>query len=97
MGLVWPRLVWSWLVCLVGPGYYYVPDAGKVKIITHDKDASVYIDGGYVGPVVKAKNLPLRPGTHDVELRDPSGNTFYRESVQVIPGRTTEIHPDRAG
>jgi hypothetical protein len=32
-----------------------------------------------------------------VELRDPSGNTFYRESVQVIPGRTTEIHPDHAG
>jgi hypothetical protein len=68
-----------------------------VKIVTHDKDASVYVDGGYVGPVAKAKNLPLRPGNHDVELRDPSGNTFYRETVQVIPGRTTEIHPDHAG
>ncbi len=83
---------------MVGPGYYYYgPDAGNVKIVTHDKDASVYVDGGYVGPVAKAKNLPLQPGNHDVELRDPSGNTFYRESVQVIPGRTTEIHPDQAG
>jgi hypothetical protein len=80
-----------------GPGYYYGPDAGKVKIITRDKDASVYVDGGYVGPVAKAKNLPLQPGNHDVELRDSSGNTFYRESVQVIPGRTTEIRPDHAG
>jgi hypothetical protein len=68
-----------------------------VKIITHDKDASVYVDGGYVGPVEKAKNLPLQPGNHDVELRDSSGNTLYRESVQVIPGRTIEIHPDHAG
>jgi hypothetical protein len=81
-----------------GPGfYYYGPDAGRVKIVTHDKDALVYVDGGYVGPVAKAKNLPLRPGNHDVELRDPSGNTFYSKSVQVIPGRTTEIHPDYAG
>jgi hypothetical protein len=32
-----------------------------------------------------------------VELRDSSGNTLYRESVQVIPGRTIEIHPDHAG
>jgi hypothetical protein len=56
----------------------------------------VYVDGGYVGPVAKAKNFPLRPGNHELELRDPSGNTFYRESVQVIPGRTTEIHANYA-
>ncbi len=81
-----------------GPGYYYSgPAAGKVKIVANDKDASVYVDGGYVGPVAKAKNLPLQPGIHDVELRDPSGNTFYHESVQVIPGRTIEIHPYQAG
>ena len=80
-----------------GPGYYYGPDFGKVKIVTHDKDALVYVDGGYAGPVAKAKNLPLPRGNHDVELRGPSGNTLYRESVQVIPGRTTEIHPDLAG
>ena len=33
-----------------GPGYYYGPPAGKVKIVTPDKNASVYVDGGYVGP-----------------------------------------------
>jgi hypothetical protein len=68
----------------------------------------VVIRGGFYGPgwgwygpawygVAKAKNLPLPRGNHDVELRGPSGNTLYRESVQVIPGRTTEIHPDLAG
>ena len=68
-----------------------------MKIVANDRDASVYVDGGYVGPVAKAKNLPLQPCIHEVELRDPSGNAFYHESVQVIPGRTIEIHPDQAG
>ena len=84
-----------------GPGYYYYgPDSGKVKIVTHDKDALVYVDGGYVGPgVAKVKESPASTsGNHDVRCAIPSwGNTFYRERVQVIPGRTTEIHPDHAG
>jgi len=49
-----------------------VPTIGKVKIVTHDNDASVYVEGGYVGPIAKAKNLPLPLGDHDVELRDPA-------------------------
>jgi PEGA domain len=77
---------WGW-----GPGYY-VPNAGKVKIVTPDKNASVYIDGGYAGPVAKLKKFSLRPGNHEIALRDPSGHTFYQERVQVIPGKTIEIH-----
>jgi|HubBroStandDraft_1064217.scaffolds.fasta_scaffold07888_6 hypothetical protein len=82
-----------------GPGYYYGygPAAGKVKIVTPDKNASVFVDGGLVGRIAKAKKFPLRPGGHDVELRDLNGRTLFREHVQVIPGRTTEIHTDRAG
>jgi len=63
-----------------------------VKIVTPDKNASVYVDGGYVGPVAKAKKFSLRPGNHDLELRDTDGRTLYHERVQVIRGRTTEIH-----
>jgi hypothetical protein len=48
-------------------------------------------------PLRKLRISRFDPVTNDVELRDPSGNTFYRETVQVIPGRTTEIHPDHAG
>jgi len=78
---------WGW-----GPGYYYGPNAGKVKIVTPDKTALVYVDGGYAGPVAKLKKFPLRPGNHEIALRDPSGHTFYQERIQVIPGKTTEIH-----
>lgn len=77
---------WGW-----GPGYY-MPNAGKVKIVTPDKNASVYIDGGYAGPVAKLKKFSLRPGNHEIALRDSSGHTFYQERIQVIPGKTIEIH-----
>jgi len=74
------------------PGFYYGPGPGKVKIVTPDKNASVFVDGGYVGPVAKAKKFPLRPGNHDVELRDLNGHVLFHERVQVIRGRTTEVH-----
>jgi hypothetical protein len=63
-----------------------------VKIVTPDKSAAVFVDGGYVGPVAKAKKFPLRPGNHDVELRDPNGQVVYSQEVNVMRGRTVEIH-----
>ena len=79
------------------PGYYYGPSAGKVKIVTPDKQASVFVDGGYVGPIAKAKKFPLWPGAHDVELRNLNGHVLYHQHVQIIPGQTTEIHTNPAG
>jgi hypothetical protein len=50
-----------------------------------------------VGPVAKAKKFQLQPGAHDLELRDPNGRTLFDERVQVIRGRTTEVHTNPAG
>lgn len=82
---------WGW-----GPPYAYVPApyTGTVKIDTAMKDAYVYVDGGFVGPVTQMKKFPLRPGTHDIELRSPDGSTLYQESVDVIAGKTVELHAD---
>jgi len=82
-----------------GPGWYgrawapyaVVPYTGQVKIKTNDKNAAVFVDGGYAGQAAKLKKFALRPGTHNIELRDPSGHAFYQERVQVIPGKTLEI------
>jgi hypothetical protein len=85
-----------------GPyGYYYgegygYGGGGQVKIENHAKDALVYVDKGYIGTVEKSKHFPLKPGEHDIELRDPSGHTFYSEHIRVLPGHTTEIRPDTA-
>ena len=74
--------------------YHYVPAApptGDVKVDTHRKGGSIYVDGGYAGETSKLKKFPLRPGNHDIEVRDAAGNTLYRDRVQVLAGKTTDI------
>jgi hypothetical protein len=80
-----------------GPGYvgpYVVapsPDTGKVKFDTKMKDASVYVDGGFAGTVRKLGTFPLRQGTHNIELRDPSGQTIFQEKIDVLAGKTIKL------
>lgn len=76
--------------------YAYEPDYmaanfGYVKIKTDHKDASVYVDGGFADRIEKAKKFALRPGTHDIELRDSDGRSLFREKVAVLVGKTTEL------
>ena len=75
----------------VGPYDVPAPNVGKVKIETKMKDAAVIVDGGYAGTVAQLKTFPLRPGTHDIALRDASGNTFYQERVDIIAGKTIKL------
>ncbi|HEY2383364.1 MAG TPA: PEGA domain-containing protein [Terriglobia bacterium] len=87
-----------------GPGWYGWSDpywsayavrpTGEVKIVTHMKDASVYVDGGYAGVTSKLKHFDLMPGNHNIELRDTAGKTLLQQQVQVIRDKTTEIHVD---
>jgi hypothetical protein len=50
------------------------------------------VDGGFADRVEKAKKFALRPGTHDIELRDSDGHTLFRERIAVIVDKTTELH-----
>jgi hypothetical protein len=52
----------------------------------------VYIDGGYAARIRETKKFALRPGNHDIELRDSDGRTFYQERVAVTIGHTTKLH-----
>ena len=78
-----------------GPGYYgsyeQVPNVGEVKFDTKMKDASVFVDGGYAGTVKQLGTFPLRPGTHSLEVRDPSGQTMFQEKVSVVAGKTIKL------
>ncbi len=86
-------------VPVVDPFFYYgypptyVPAqyAGYVKLETHRKDGAVFVDGGYAGMLRKLKKFPLRPGTHTIELRNTDRVTFYRETVNVIEGKTVKL------
>ena len=75
-----------------GPVYYLAPITGELKITTEDKDARVYVDGGFLGIARRTKKFHLRPGNHDVELRDARGNVLYEEKVAIVPGHTTEFN-----
>jgi hypothetical protein len=77
--------------------YAYSPDYmsanfGYVKIKTDRKDASVFVDGGFADKIEKAKKFALRPGNHEIELRDSDGRTLYKQKVAVLVGKTTELH-----
>jgi hypothetical protein len=73
------------------PPDYMAENFGYVKIKTDVKDASVYVDGGFADKVEKAKKFALRPGTHDIELRDSDGRSLFKERVAVLVGKTTEL------
>jgi hypothetical protein len=74
------------------PPDYMAANFGFVKIKTDRKDASVYVDGGFADKVEKAKKFALRPGNHEIELRDSDGRMLFKEQVAVIVGKTTELH-----
>src|SRR5580704_15129027 len=87
-----------------GPGSYglgwyepygFVPGtaAGKVKIDTKAKDSQVYVDGGFAGTVKQLGTFPLKAGTHDIDLRQPNGQSFYQQHIDVIAGKTIKITP----
>ena len=78
------------------PPDYMAANFGYVKIKTDKdkKDASVFVDGGFADKLAKANKFALRPGNHEIELRDSDGRTLYKEQVAVIVGKTTEL---RAG
>jgi hypothetical protein len=75
------------------PNYGFAPRIrmGKVKIDTKIKNGSVYVDGGLAGATRKLKKFSIAAGNHDIELRDSTGHTAFKERVQVIAGRTVEI------
>jgi hypothetical protein len=74
------------------PGYYAQANYGEVKIETHRRDLAVYIDGGYAAEIKKDKKFTLKPGNHQIELRDSDGQTVYQEQVAVTVGKTTKLH-----
>jgi hypothetical protein len=94
--LVRPGFGWGWYDPYWGPypyGYYAGPATGEVKFDTKAKDAEVFVDGAYAGTIRKLKTLNLRPGTYNIEVREP-GQPTYAEKIYVIAGKTLHLKPD---
>ena len=86
----WGPAYYGWY----GPAYgvpYAAPNVGEVKFDTKMKDAGVFVDGGYAGTVRQLGTFPLRPGDHNIELRNPGGQTIFQEHVNVLAGKTLKL------
>ena len=78
------------------PGAIYsAPSTGSVKFDTHEKNASVYVNEGYVGTVGQVKTLHLRPGNYLIQVNEP-GRAAFSEKVYVTAGNTVKLRPDLA-
>jgi hypothetical protein len=64
---------------------------GKIKFDTKMKNAGVYVDGGYAGTVKQLGTFPLRPGSHNIELRSPDGQTIFQQRIDVLAGKTIKL------
>ena len=81
-----------------GYGYYpgwpgrlaYRSDLGEVKLSTDSRDAEVFVDGSYAGVAKDLKTMHLRPGSYDIEVREPGKTSYYRR-VYVLSGKTVKI------
>jgi hypothetical protein len=51
------------------------------------------VDGGYAGTVGHLKTFTLSPGTHDIEMRDREGHSFFQERIDVVAGKTLKLTP----
>jgi hypothetical protein len=81
----------------VHPGYWmgfpHGEGMGEVKLDTEAAQASVYIDGAYAGPVKDRRNIWLRPGTYELQVRD-SDKKVYAQRIYVLSGKTLRIRPE---
>jgi len=77
------------------PGFGYAVGKGEVKLASlgRNKNASVYIDNGYVGPADKLKKMWLDPGAYDLSLQAADGSTF-RQRIYVLSGKTLKVAPE---
>ncbi len=76
------------------PGYFsgfaYAPDKGEVKLTAADKNAEVYIDGGFAGTAGRLKSMWLDPGVYNLEVRPGTGDP-YQKKIYVLSGKALRL------
>jgi len=70
-------------------------DAGRMRIDVRPEDATVYVDGHFVGTsqILRREPLPVPPGPHLIEVVRPGYKT-YQATVEIKSGETSEIAID---
>lgn len=86
-----PYYSWGWDPSVSGAPSYVEESTGGIKLKVKPKDAEVYVDGYYQGPVDAfdgaLQSMRLKTGTHRLEIRAKGYESLFLD-VRVIPGRT---------
>ena len=75
-----------------GYGYGFESTMGHLKIKSHLKDAEVLVDGAYAGTTSEMKNMWLRPGAHNIEIK-AAGHPPFQKRIYVLRGKTMTLEP----
>ncbi|RZU42170.1 PEGA domain-containing protein [Edaphobacter modestus] len=73
--------------------YTIAPNAGEVRIDTHVKDASVFINGNYAGRIGQLKTMTMLAGNYNIEIREP-GRPPFDAPIFVVAGKSIKLRPD---
>ncbi len=70
-------------------------DAGRLRVDVRPEDATVYVDGHFVGTsqILRREPFPLPPGPHLIEVVRPDYKT-YQATANVKSGETSELAID---
>jgi hypothetical protein len=68
---------------------------GRIFVRTGEKELTVFLDGKELGEVGEGLFKEIPPGTHSLELR--SENRYWKGTVEVEIGATTEVEADPVG
>ncbi len=89
----WP---WEPYYRYQAPCYSYLVD-GSIRLNLKPKNASVYIDEGFVGIVDNFdgafQELKLREGIYSIEIR-AEGYGTYKNKIRILPGRKITLDGD---
>ncbi len=93
----WPLTAYSNYWAGSAAPAYTTPTTGSIKLKVKPKEAEVYVDGTFYGPVDRYdgtfQHLDLPAGTHVVEVRAAGYETLKIE-IRVLPGKTTTYTGD---
>ena len=81
-----------WLNCISPDCRYYGTD--RENLCDEIRFTGFDVDGGFADKLEKAKEYALRPGNHNIELRDSDGRTLFREQVAVAKEQIAEFLDD---
>lgn len=72
--------------------FSYASGKGEIKLAgSLQKDAQVFIDGGFAGTAGDLKSMWLSPGAYQIEVRGPDGPLLLQKRVYVLSGKVLRL------